>query len=70
MKGAIAKADGSLQKRFQKQLYSGQFVNPANPAAHRNHRSRDLERYRRKVDVVIAGVGTGGTLSGIGDYQK
>ena len=64
MKGAIAKAD-ELAKEIPNSFIPGQFVNPANPAIHKATTDTD-----GKVDIFIAGVGTGGTVTGTGEYLK
>ena len=70
MKGAIAKAD-ELAKEIPNSFVPGQFVNPANPAAHKKTTGPEIwNDTDGAVDIVIAGVGTGGTLSGIGAYLK
>ena len=70
MKGAIAKAD-ELAKEIDGAVILGQFVNPANPAAHFATTGPEIwNDTDGAVDIVIAGVGTGGTLSGIGAYLK
>ena len=70
MKGAIAKAD-ELAKEIPNSFVPGQFVNPANPAAHKKTAGPEIwNDTDGAVDIVIAGVGTGGTLSGIGAYLK
>ena len=70
MKGAIVKAD-ELAKEIPNSFVPGQFVNPANPAAHRKTTGPEIwNDTDGAVDIVIAGVGTGGTLSGIGSYLK
>ena len=70
MKGAIAKAD-ELAKEIPNSFVPGQFVNPANPATHKKTTGPEIwNDTDGAVDIVIAGVGTGGTLSGIGAYLK
>ena len=70
MKGAIAKAD-ELAKEIPNSFVPGQFVNPANPAVHKKTTGPEIwNDTDGAVDIVIAGVGTGGTLSGIGAYLK
>lgn len=70
MKGAIAKAD-ELAKEIPNSFVPVQFVNPANPAAHKKTTGPEIwNDTDGAVDIVIAGVGTGGTLSGIGAYLK
>ncbi len=70
MAGAIQKAD-ELVKEYGNAILAGQFVNPANPLAHYMTTAREIwEDTDGEVDIFVAGIGTGGTLSGVGKYLK
>ena len=70
MNGAIAKAE-ALAAEIENSYFPGQFSNPSNPAAHRTHTGPEVwEDTNGRVDILVCGVGTGGTITGVGQYLK